>query len=111
MVLNVHHRICMISDATMSRHNLHNIFQTLALIEDLVNYLVFQQLEITIETLYWEQNNQYCAAMAKVSHLDFWSRNSCNIWDIDLMIINSFQRGEKPCVILYVYIFPTLILY
>jgi hypothetical protein len=101
LVLDLHNGICL-TGRSGSRYNLHNISQTLELIEKLVANAVFDPSEIAIQSPYREQNARYRAAMAAASSTPFWNDEGRSIWQIKLMTVDSFQGGEKPCVILYV---------
>jgi hypothetical protein len=82
--------------------------QTIGLVEKLVSTNVFELYEIAIQTPYRAQNAIYRTAMTETSLISFWNLESRNIWAIKLMTIDSFQGGEKPCVILYVQLFSDL---
>lgn len=99
LVLDLRNGICL-TGPSGSRYNLHNIAQTLQLIELLIGKGIFEPTDIAIQSPYREQNTRYRAAMAKAAMSPFWQ--DLNIWDVKLTTVDSFQGGEKPCVILYV---------
>lgn len=97
LVFDLKNGICL-TGPSKSRYNLHNISHTMSLIESLVQSGIFSPGEIAIQSPYREQNRRYLYAMSKASKLQFWADK--NIWGIQIMTVDSFQGGEKPCVIL-----------
>lgn len=97
LVFDLKNGICLTAPSG-SRFNLHNITQTMDLIEALVENDIFSPAEIAIESPYREQNTRYRAAMAKASKSPFWADR--DIWEIQLMTVDSFQGGERSCIIL-----------
>lgn len=88
------------------RYNLHNIAQTLKLVEMLIDKNIFTPSDIAIQTPYRAQNARYREAMANAAGTPFWQK--LNLGNMKLMTIDSFQGEESPCVILYVPKFPNL---
>ena len=99
LVLDLQNGICLTASSG-SRYNLHNVAQTLKLVEMLVEKGIFALHEIAIQTPYQAQNACYRLAMTNAAKTSFWRK--LNIWEMTLMTIDRFQGGEKPCVILYV---------
>lgn len=99
MIIDVKNGVCL-TGVSGSRFNLHHISMTLQLVEQLVSQNVFQPSEIAIQIPYREQNSRYRSAMAAAAIDAFWKDK--NIWAMSLMTVDSFQGGERPCIILYV---------
>lgn len=101
LVLDLQNGICL-KASSGSRYNLHNVAQTLQLVEKLIEKGIFAPHEIAIQTPYRAQNACYRQAMTNAAKAQFWLLRKLNIWDLTLMTIDRFQGGERPCVILYV---------
>lgn len=98
IVFDLQNEICL-TELSGSRYNLHNITKTMDLIETLVGKGLFEPSEIVIQSPYREQNSRYRAAMANASRTPFWGENR-DIWQVKIVTVDSFQGGERPCVIL-----------
>lgn len=103
LVLDLQNGICLTASSG-SRYNLHNVAQTLKLVEMLIERDIFAPGDIAIQTPYRAQNACYRQAMTNAAGTPFWRK--LNIWNMKLMTVDRFQGGEKPCVVLYVSKFP-----
>lgn len=94
--LTVPNGVCM-RTPSKSRINLLNIVVDINTIERIVGAGLFNTSEIAVCTPYKEQVNELRQAINKASKLPFWSDRK--IFDIEIKTTDSFQGGEKQCII------------
>lgn len=85
--LHIPNGVCMRSDITKSRFNLHNVVAVVHEINGLLDDGIWEQDDITIITLYREQARVYREALAK-----------SKLWKIVVITVDSFQGGQNRYV-------------
>lgn len=96
LCLHVPDGVCIKSDQTQSRYNLHNIVAVMHELRNILHQGLFKARQITITTPYREQADKYRDAFAEARKLDFWKTHKLH--KVDVFTVDSFQGGQNKLV-------------